>query len=231
MNHYKGGRIRLYEALYERYSGLSFSFDTDRSIAIRGLEQKLVHGFNTRGGYGIFEAHLGRGLLWKRGKDYLTKLHYPSNRKGVPTWSWMYYLGRIAYLDLPFAKIEWSRDLESPFPLDQDTKYWTTHELDYVLQVRARAREFEFGEAKRGIIFDTNDHYDPSLLRCVIVGNDKDDRPGENQLHYVLIAKPALDENVNRSEDMRHAYIRVGVGSMERRHIKIDWVPMDVEIF
>lgn len=51
--------IRIYESLYQRYSRLHVSRDTDRPLAIAALEARLLHAFNTAGGYGVFELISG----------------------------------------------------------------------------------------------------------------------------------------------------------------------------
>lgn len=218
--------------------------NTDRSVAIRGLEQRLVNGFNTRGGYGIFESHLGRSLLWRRCQDsYVTKMSYPPDRQ-VPTWSWMRHLGRITYLDVPFAKIEWSEDLESPFPTEPrglsdqhcmeyepDKIYWTTDEPRQPLPLKARARKFNFQEARQCIIFDTNDRYNSSLLRCVIVGKDRDDGSGGNQRCYVLIIQQVFERKLRWWFRRKlTGYIRAGVGSIEQGCIDMDQEPICIKI-
>lgn len=202
-------------------------------MAIRGLEQRLVNGFGCRGGYGIFEAHLGRSLLWRRGQGGFTKLCYPPGRE-VPTWSWMCYLGKITYLDPPFDKVEWSQDVDFPFIpsyYDLKKKYWTTDELGYLLPLTALARNFCFGEARERIIFDTDENHELSRLRCVVVGKDKDWELGGNRLHYVLIIKMESEANIWGHANNRGPYcVRVGVGSMEARHIDLKKPPVNVGI-
>lgn len=67
IQYFKGGWIRFYEIIYKQYSRLAFTRTKDRSIAISGLEKRLIRFFNTHGGYSIFECFLHRDLLWQRG--------------------------------------------------------------------------------------------------------------------------------------------------------------------
>ena len=66
----RGEKIRFYEDLYRQYSRLDFTRITDRSIAILGLEQRMVRDFRAWGGYGIFDdkpsSLFPRSLLWRR---------------------------------------------------------------------------------------------------------------------------------------------------------------------
>ncbi|KAL2694701.1 hypothetical protein Neosp_001287 [[Neocosmospora] mangrovei] len=63
MDYYKGGRILLSQILIKMYSSLKFTNPSDQSIAISGLEKRLMSAFKTRGGYGIFRAFFERSLL------------------------------------------------------------------------------------------------------------------------------------------------------------------------
>jgi hypothetical protein len=62
-----------------------------------------------KGGFGILyedktQGTLLRSLLWYRGGDpntsSLTRIEFPDDRVGVPSWSWMAYTGEIDYLSL-----------------------------------------------------------------------------------------------------------------------------------
>ncbi|OTB13671.1 hypothetical protein K445DRAFT_368493 [Daldinia sp. EC12] len=224
MRHYKGGRIRLYQALYEKYSGLSFTFETDRSIAIRGLEQRLVRGFGTLGGYGVFECYFHRSLLWKRSDIILSRIYYPPDRP-VPSWSWMYNSGRITYVDLPFGEIDWSADVISPFrenPHRKDGKYWMGNQMREELGIQARARNFAYSDAISSITFDRNDDYEPLSLRCAIVGRDKPWSSKKDKLCYVMIIKPTMKTKGSLTDSTMNGYERVGVGSIRAEYIDID---------
>src|ERR1700749_4852812 len=97
---------------------LAFTNNEDRSIAISGLEKRLIRTFNTRGAYGVFDTFLNRSVLWQRGGDEMNRISYPA-RRSVPSWSWMAYDGRITYVDVPFGQVDWLPSLRFPFPQDQ----------------------------------------------------------------------------------------------------------------
>ncbi|KAF4865093.1 Proline-rich receptor-like protein kinase PERK9 [Colletotrichum siamense] len=50
--YFKGARILLFQSLYQTYSTLGFSHVPDRSTAIRGLEERLLKAFGSKGGFG-----------------------------------------------------------------------------------------------------------------------------------------------------------------------------------
>lgn len=133
-------------------------------------------------------------------------------------------LGRIAY-GLPFDKIEWSEELKFP-ELKQD--YQATRELGGVLQVKARTRKFNFQEARLGLIFDANENPMPSLLRCVIVGKDKNPISGGRQLHHVLIIQPEKETQAKFLLCVKRRHVKVGMGSIEMRYINTTQPPVDI---
>ncbi|KAK4216499.1 hypothetical protein QBC37DRAFT_397678 [Rhypophila decipiens] len=112
----KGAKIRLCQLLYETYSALQFTKPQDRSIAIAGLEQRLVRAYDTDGAYGVLDggpSFFGRTLLWMRNARVQDAMH-PINFDvasymyyRVPSWSWMACEGVISYMDLPFSTVEW----------------------------------------------------------------------------------------------------------------------------
>lgn len=119
----KGAKIRLCQSLYETYSALEFTKAQDRSIAIAGLEQRLVRAYNTDGAYGVLDggpSFFGRTLLWMRNgrvQDAMRPIDFDFSEGGeenassmyyvVPSWSWMAYEGVITFMDLPFSGVEW----------------------------------------------------------------------------------------------------------------------------
>lgn len=118
----RGEKIRFYEDLYRQYSRLDFTRIMDRSVAILGLEQRMVRDFKAWGGYGIFDdkssSLLPRGLLWRRtdSEAGLKPLRRILPEGQLPSWSWMAYDGPIDYLDVPFGEVHWfAGDIVSPW--------------------------------------------------------------------------------------------------------------------
>ncbi|KAF4451825.1 serine threonine kinase [Fusarium albosuccineum] len=218
--YYKGGRIVLFQNLFTMYSGLNFSHISDRSIAISGLERRLVTAFKSSGGYGIFDLYLERSLLWKRLEgSSLTRINYPSDRS-VPSWSWMAYNGRISYLDAPFDEINWTKDYESPFKRTDgrdDKKYWEASGANPIPVLKSNAaRKLNPGKDQSDITdritFDLTPGDPISTLRCIVIGKEKTKASGNNGLHYVLIIGPSP------SKQPGHC-IRVGVAVVLESHI------------
>ncbi|KAF3766598.1 HET-domain-containing protein, partial [Cryphonectria parasitica EP155] len=117
----RGGKILFHQSLCKQYSRLAFTRQTDRPVAISGLEKRLVQSFGVSGGYGVLNdtknpGMLRRSMLWHRASDCTTLRRISFARSAPPTWSCMSYEGPIDYPDLPFAQVEWEQcDIQSQF--------------------------------------------------------------------------------------------------------------------
>lgn len=215
LKYFKGGRIVLFQSLYKKYSGLSFSEKTDRSIAIKGLEERLVKTFETKGGFGIFDVHLQRSLLWQRESgSSLEPILYPIGRK-LPSWSWMAYDGRISYLEAPFKLVDWTDDIMSPFTTESGRKqHWEVGHNGEFKVLRGRARKFDLDrvELLKRVKFD--EAKDPVIedLRCIVIGIEKSEGLSRAAERYILVIKPV-------PSGLTGQYMRSGVGRVLAEHI------------
>ncbi|KAJ4328819.1 hypothetical protein N0V84_000606 [Fusarium piperis] len=222
MDYYKGGRIVLSQNLFKMYSALKFTNPSDRSIAISGLEKRLMSAFKTRGGYGIFQAFFERSLLWQRPESgSLARITYPGDRN-VPSWSWMTYEGSITYVDAPFDEVDWTRDYESPFKADTERRYWEANGSNPTPVLKSQsARRFSSSADPNGVLerirFDlkTSEQLQLGALRCIVIGRTKLPKPGDATLHYVLVITAP-------SSRTPQAYVRVGVGILLKSLISWD---------
>jgi hypothetical protein len=242
-------RIHLFKFLFALYSGLALTKPADRSVAILGLEKRLVRSFNTEGTHGVFQDYLHRSLLWKRSGKGMKRIAYPTNRM-VPSWSWMAYTGRISYMDIPFGGVEWSnavdfssrkRELRAPVKefrhckvklqgpqrircdilddMDEDQTGGMDgmDELDEIDE----ATETDAGKAdeiREWLIYGGQDRRNLQSVECVVIGRSKGSAygSGDEQEYYVLLVRQTRQRCWVGS---RTAYERVGVGSIQRRHI------------
>ncbi|RMJ09387.1 hypothetical protein CDV36_010983 [Fusarium kuroshium] len=101
--------------LFETYSTLDLTTETDRPVAIEGLLKRLGAELNTPTQYGIIKRFLNRSLLWRRSSDTKLKLIKGLEAQNVPSWSWLRYAGQISYLSVPFYSVSWSNAVKS-FP-------------------------------------------------------------------------------------------------------------------
>lgn len=235
----RGGKIRLCQDLYSRYSRLGLSHDEDRPVAIAGIEKHLISSFGVRGGFGVLDdgkrGLLRRSLLWQRAKDALRlhKINFESV-KGLaaaitppPSWSWMAYSGDIDYLDLPFDRVEWEEnDIHSQWSSNAG-KTWS-YSRDYStcpLELAVVARAFDLQAAKTSegasIIIDDPERISESevSMKCVVFGRLKDQMQESvgARTHYVLL----VVSTTSQSGGAPKIYNRVGVAYMPGRFINL----------
>jgi hypothetical protein len=203
-------KIKLYQDLYERYSNLALSFNTDRPTAIKGLETRLIRTFETAGGYGVFDLYLHRGLLWQRSGDNLKRITGFRGER-IPSWSWMAYDGGIRYMDIPFGEASWSKDIVSPFSARHRKSLSNGEQNGLELPV------WDIVEPQnQQLILDEPTRTFASPLKCVIVGRNEKQMEDEHQIYYTIIVSfLSVEEGVG-------IYERVGVGFLERRNIALD---------
>lgn len=215
----KGMRIELFQDLYERYSRLALSFPSDRPIAIKGLEKRLIDTFNTTGGYGVFDSYLHRCLLWRRSGDTLKRIESFRGGSSVPSWSWMTYDGPIHYLKIPFGQISWGNDITLPFVKQSHVLNDSQRKGEGVaiptLDLEAPVWEI-VGTLGERMILDEPYRSFARPLQCVVVGTSKKKPLNERQAYYVLLVHFAAHVHEGQG------YERVGVGILDRRHIALD---------
>ncbi len=217
----KGLRIEIFQDLYERYSRLALSYPSDRPIAIRGLESRLINTFGTRGGVGIFDIYLHRSLLWQRAGDTLKSI--TSFRDApVPSWSWMAYDGPVRYLTVPFGEVTWSENIISPFSKDSSRNAVVSGAFrgDKViatspLELEAPVWNLLDAESGQRIMDDPGRAFDQPI-QCVVLGKSKMPPVDESQVHWVLLVHP------RKVADNVALYERAGVGVLRKRHIAFD---------
>lgn len=204
----------LVQDLYERYSGLSFTKPSDRSVAILGLQKRLERAFQTRAEFGLFSVYLARGLLWER-RDTKMKRITPRGRR-VPSWSWFSKEGPIRYMNLQFEKIDWAtKEFGNPFKRQTTTSFQESSTVrddgDLVLPAHARKLHLDNLEKLVRINFDTGEEFSIENLRCVVIGRDKTDDSMDDPKQHVLVVHPLSTE--------KDVYERVGVASLSLAHV------------
>ncbi|KAH8725098.1 heterokaryon incompatibility protein-domain-containing protein [Phaeosphaeriaceae sp. PMI808] len=202
----KGMRIELLQDLYVRYSNLALSFNKDRPVAIRGLERRLINTLNTTGGYGIFDIYLHRCLLWQRGDSYL-KMIGLSPGECAPSWSWVSYEGGIKYMDVPYAKVYWADDIETPFK--RGVGMFSSNQMTPATLLATGYDVVDLADAE--LTLDEADCQSSHHFKCVIVGTSKNFQ-FEESICYVLVVEPI-------GKQQEGFYRRVGVAKLKRGQI------------
>ncbi|KAF3804247.1 hypothetical protein GCG54_00000597 [Colletotrichum gloeosporioides] len=233
----QGERILRYQDLYSTYSRLGLSKDHDRTMAIDGLQDRLLNTLRVQGGFGIFDEGdkdgqnrglLRRSLLWRRGAGTptLDRIKFPKDHPiaKVPSWSWMACKGGIDYISPSFGGVDWEK-MRSPWSKATggfESKIQTDDRGGDVALV-AEARDYNLLNLRDGqgeIIFDRpGDSHQPST-KCVVLGKQKAIAPlGDNtnnmRDHYLLI----VASTNKRDKDGHLIYERVGAGYLPGKFI------------
>ncbi|KAF3041971.1 hypothetical protein E8E12_009261 [Didymella heteroderae] len=229
-------KIQYYQDLYMLYSRLQFSRYEDRPFAIAGLEKRLLKGFDTKGGYGVFDdgdqydrGLFHRSILWQRGaeKEFsngLKIIDFPADRNiRVPSWSWMAYQGGIDYVEIPGGTADWAfDDIMEPWTRGFHT---TTNSvpLNSIVAIPAIVRDFKVANRQQGEVdlrYDTERTAgsDGQHPQCVIVAKDKRGRTETLKRHYVLVVAPKRSV----AGQGRKVYERIGAGYIMGKYIALD---------
>lgn len=229
----KGLAIAFYEDLYERYSRLSLSRDTDRPFAISSLEQRLVKALRDKtlrekrvsstGYWGVFDEFWGRGLLWRRDADTPKMIRLKvddRDRQPAPSWSWEGHSGGISFMKPEPHTVIWlSKEVTLPWKhRHHDSASTTSYHGDTFL--RGIARDFRLPVLKKGqdaqtisskmdIRYDDDEALDTRRpLKTLIVGRmDVKERSLKEVRNYVLIIAKKKESGDNVYESVGAGYL------------------------
>jgi hypothetical protein len=99
--------VEFIHFLFENYSKRGLTKDTDRCVAISGLEARIARTLpckNSR--YGIFQEHLHRNLLWQALERKTNRIAYDRGQD-VPSWSWMACGEGIKFMEFEIGSVSW----------------------------------------------------------------------------------------------------------------------------
>ena len=180
---------------------------TDRSKALLGLEKRLGRTFQTEARYGILSIYFERLLLWQRDQPLpMDDITYPEGQ-GAPTWSWMSFMGKINYLDVPFGKVNWTGDIANPF-----STYYGREDLPWDGGLQATAHQLSIGEESLKSRVQTDLTYvkvDPKEFKGVVIGTGRFTNESRTTDQYVLLIQ----------QESLGIYKRIGVGTLLDIHI------------
>ncbi|KAH7630903.1 heterokaryon incompatibility protein-domain-containing protein [Sordaria sp. MPI-SDFR-AT-0083] len=217
----RGEKIRFYEGLYKQYSRLTLSRDSDRPIAIAGLEKRLIHDLKSSGGFGVFDDErslLPRSLLWQRGDEFPTLKKIESQvLPRVPTWSWMAYKGGVDYLDPPFGEVAWNISEIRGNWFGKGNRTELSAKTRLFRMTTTTTQDFD-------ITWDIPKDIKPDVVRlkCIVVGvKMQRGVSAETKTHYVLIVR-LREYSAGLATEETEIYERVGVGKMLGLYIDLD---------
>ena len=194
--------------------------------------------------HGIADRFLHRSLLWQReGDDPLNRItHAKKQRRNLPSWSWMGYMGKIGFMGISKGWVAWSQALQFPkkgelrcqvrdynsCKITRDGKLLVPFQ-DGDENTSNEVREDQSDEVsedmtagkratQRGLLrLDYNRFEgDCSILKCVVIGRQKKvgdwTGSGFEKDCYVMVVK----------RNRRGHFERVGVGTVDSRLIRFD---------
>ncbi|KAI0871058.1 hypothetical protein GGS24DRAFT_492545 [Hypoxylon argillaceum] len=206
----KGRKIELFQDLYTRYSGLALTVPSDRPIAIRGLESRLLNTFNTTGAFGIFGKYLHRSLLRQRAGDSLETI-IADPPLLVPSCA---DHGPIRYLDVPFGEVTWSEAITSPFAKGAQNDIGKNI-LATPLEIEAPIWSLTGVETEHMVIDEPSRVFNHPI-HCVVLGTKRTACINMSPIHWVLLVHLSTDE------EGADVYTRVGVAVLEKGQISFD---------
>jgi hypothetical protein len=140
----------------------------------------------------------------------------------------MAYDGLISYMDddeIPFAEVEWNDAVQFP---TEDELVALVREFRHCRIERGNTECAIVDEVsvKRGLLrYDGADSTDIQTLKCVIIGRELSvHKPDDEREYYVLVVTPRCSKEICRT------YERVGVGSIQGRHISFDGQGVEARI-
>ncbi|KAH8685680.1 heterokaryon incompatibility protein-domain-containing protein [Tricladium varicosporioides] len=207
--------IKLFQSLFEDYTSLGLSHNTDRPIAIKSLAIELAKTFETNVRYGIFECYLHRSLLWYRFQD--SPMERIWDKSDIPSWSWMAYSGKIKFLQAnAYESDEWDPNVQLLRNIPDEAAS-DSESSGFLLQARLASlygievkgsghvirdgSGFEIGQ----LWFDNQQYSSSKEVLCCVVGRRKE--PCTKQHYYVLLVRKGLKDGI---------YERIGMGSIAK---------------
>ncbi|OCK82752.1 HET-domain-containing protein [Lepidopterella palustris CBS 459.81] len=217
--------IEFIQFLSEAYSKRDLTQETDRCVAISGLEARIASAIGCRSRYGIFEQHLHRNLLWQRSDGEKAKrIGYETGI--VPSWSWMAYDGGIQFMEIPFGDVYWNKQLRFNKEHKQVFSnifkrkgiYALVTDVGVFQNCSLEQRDISYAvldssKAERGRIwYDIESSGNLHTEWCVVVGRNshKDEHGLRNEKYYILVV---------RLTSLDGEYTRVGVGWVQSGYV------------
>lgn len=220
-----GRTVEFIHFLSEAYSKRHLTEETDRCVAISGLEARIARTVRCQSRYGIFGDFLHRNLLWQ-GSDGEKTQRIGYEPGIVPSWLWMAYSGGIKFMDIPFGDVDWNSklqfDMEHKYVFFNMFKRKGRHALvtDIGVFQNCSLERRDISHTvldsskteKGGIWYDIEASGDPHTERCVVVGRNsrEDEHWPRNMKYYILVV---------RMTSVDGEYTRVGVGWIQSDYV------------
>jgi len=213
--------IEFIHFLYEDYTKRDLTVETDRWVAISGLEARIARARECQSRYGIFQPYLHRNLLWQKSdKGKMKQIEYETQI--VPSWSWMAYNGGIQFMDIPYGDVGWNNRLQfdrkyKRMFFSKKGKHALVTDVGVFQNCTMEQRDVSYTILNSSkdigrIQYDIEASKDLHTELCVVVGRESyEDEPGLwNKKYYILVVRPTSVDG---------EYTRVGVGWIQSGYV------------
>lgn len=201
--------IDFIETLFKDYSKRGLTNNTDRVIAISGLQTRIARSLHCRESYGVFDRLLHRNLLWQRdGEQMMKRIEHKD--KNVPSWSWTAYLGGIKFVRIPFGEDnEWHKGLQIDAKYENSLRGSLGKLQHHKIEQKGSQHAILDSEGTEcgWLQFDVENHTDIDPLRYLVVGRI---RKEPEYRFYVLVVQQTQQKG---------EYRRVGLGLVTASHL------------
>jgi hypothetical protein len=209
--HYR--TIEFIHFLFEEYSKRGLTKETDRLVAISGLEARIAGTRGCQSRYGVLQRYLHRNLLWLASDRKLKRIAY--ERQCVPSWSWMAYNGDIQFFDIRFGTVDWIKTLKFDKKRDPALITDVAGFRDCVTEKDGNQYAvLDPDREKRGWIqYDVEGEEGEDLCkeRCVVAGRTSNWYVnGSAVKYYILVVRPTNTDD---------EYKRVGIGLIQSDYV------------
>jgi hypothetical protein len=102
--------IDYIQYMYEDFTKRQLTKKSDRSVAFRGVEERIARAVSSDAHHGILNKYLHRLLLWQRPEGTtMEPINYGEST--FPSWSWQALYGRIEFAVPAVDVMEWLKDI------------------------------------------------------------------------------------------------------------------------
>jgi hypothetical protein len=204
--------VEFIHFLFENYSKRELTKDTDRCVAVSGLEARIARALNCNSRYGIFQKHLHRNLLWQVSDRKTKRITYDNNQE-VPSWSWMSCSGGVRFPEITMGWVSWAKTLALDAERDSAALIADVYEFRQVT-LKPYANHYRisisFGKETGWVEYDVEDGKSGRRDHCVVIGRTEYGTHPKD--YYILVVAPTKEDGEYR----RVGFGMVGTGCVKR---------------
>lgn len=209
---------RIFQAVFQTYSRLELTKETDKPTAISGMGHRLADALQSDYSFGVFTSpgHLHRSLLWRRAGPTLLR-RIDENCLEVPTWSWTSIHGAIDYLQVESKEVQWNPKISLKPTTQIGRAAW---------ELTAPVRDFAIDNIwneQNVLVLDRQHTANIRELKCAVIGESapSSHQEQDNICYVLVISKVKTAEGVTEYKRdgiacIRKAHLAVGGGERER---------------